>query len=435
MLPLSETARALRDGTLDLMQLLDDVRTRMHACEQGFQAMLPEEGRFDRLALEAQSLLERYPEPAKRPPLFGIPVAVKDIIHVRGFPTKAGSALPPEALYGEEGPVIQALRSAGALVLGKAHTTEFAYFTPSPTCNPRNPAHTPGGSSSGSAAAVAAGYSPLGLGTQTVGSVIRPAAFCGVTGFKPSWGRVPTGGIIPFSKSVDQVGFFTSDVPGAALASRVFCSCWNVAPRSESPKVLAVPEGPLLACVDEKALAVFRAVLRELQSLGWKIVAAPVLDDLAEIRALHEALAAADMASAHAVWFPQFEHLYGERTRQLIMAGQSVPAEQAGAARASMAFLRTRLDGTLRQQKFGAFVCPSAPGAAPLGLSSTGDPIMNLPWTHAGLPAVSLPAGFIDGLPLGMQVIGGFNNDEALLRLCEELQRDIVRGTAAKAVS
>jgi Asp-tRNA(Asn)/Glu-tRNA(Gln) amidotransferase A subunit family amidase len=425
MLGLCETARSLRDGTLDVMRLLATIEDRMQAREPDVLAMLPEPDRFARLAREAQELCARYPDVGARPPLFCVPVAVKDIIHVQGFPTRAGSSLPPEALSGQEGPVVAGLRAAGALVLGKSHTTEFAYFNPSPTRNPRNPAHTPGGSSSGSAAAVAAGYCPLGIGTQTVGSVIRPASYCGVTGFKPTLGRMSMQGIIPFSRSVDQAGFFTSDVAGAELAGSVLCSGWRGHAPGRVPGVLAVPEGPLLERVEPDALRAFREAADGLRARGFGIVEARVLDDLESVRELHEALTASDMAAAHAAWHPRFADLYGERTRRLIERGRDVPAAQVAAAHASMASLRARLDGYLRERRLDGFLCPSAPGTAPLGLSSTGDPIMNLPWTHAGLPVVSLPSAGLHGLPLGLQVAGRFGGDEELLGLCARLAESV----------
>ena len=425
MLDLPPTAAALRSGTLPLADFLEDVRRRLEAHDPDIVAMLPEAQRFARLDKEAKTLAARHPAPADRPALFGIPVAVKDIIHVQGFPTKAGSSLPPAALAGEEGPVMRRLRRAGALVLGKSHTTEFASVNPAPTHNPHNLAHTPGGSSSGSAAAVAAGFSPLGIGTQTMGSVVRPAAYCGVTGFKPSQGRVPTDGIIPFSKNVDQVGFFTASVAGAQLAGAVFCDSLGAVPVPAHPGRLLVPEGPLLQAVEQDALRLFRITLQDLRAQGWDIATAPCLDDLERIRALHMAFTAAEMAAAHAAWYPRYRDLYGARTRAVIEAGQHVSPAQMGQAAASMAALRARLGDALAELACDAFVCPSATGTAPLGLSSTGDPIMNLPWTHAGLPVVSLPAGRCEGLPLGLQVIGRFGGDEALLGLCGALEKSL----------
>lgn len=425
MLDLPQTATALRAGTLPLPDFLEELEARLGARERDIVAMLPEPDRFRRLAGEARELLARFPDPETRPPLFGVPVAVKDIIQVRGFPTKAGSSLPPAALTGEEGAVMHRLRAAGGLVLGKSHTTEFASVNPAPTHNPHNPAHTPGGSSSGSAAAVAAGYTPLGIGTQTMGSVIRPAAYCGVTGFKPSHRRVPTDGIIPFSKTVDQVGFFTANVAGAGLAGAVFCDRFGPVPPVAAPGRLVVPEGPLLQAVEPGALRLFRLTLAGLRDRGWTVVSRLDLEDLDHLRALHGDFTAAEMAAAHAAWFPRYRDLYGARTRAVIEAGLGVPAERMHQAESSMAWLRARLDGVLDDLGGDAFVCPSATGTAPLGLSSTGDPIMNVPWTHAGLPVVSLPAGRCDGLPLGVQVIGRFGADEALLGLCAGLEKSL----------
>src|SRR5439155_19212153 len=166
----------------------------------------------------------------------------KDIMRVDGLPTTGGSRLPPEALAGPESACVTGLRQAGALILGKTVSTEFAYFGPGPTRNPHNPAHTPGGSSSGSAAGVAAGLCPLALGTQTVGSIIRPAAFCGVVGFKPSHNRISTAGVIPLSVSVDHIGIFAANVAGIALTASVLAQDWR-AERSARQPVLGVPEG------------------------------------------------------------------------------------------------------------------------------------------------------------------------------------------------
>jgi Asp-tRNA(Asn)/Glu-tRNA(Gln) amidotransferase A subunit family amidase len=208
-------------------------------------------------------LAARHPDRARRPPLFGVALGVKDAFHVDGLPTRAGSRLPPEVLQGPEGPCVAALRQAGALVVGKTVTTEFTYFAPGPTRNPRNPKHTPGGSSSGSAAAVAAGLVPLALGTQTIGSITRPAAFCGVVGFKASYGRISRDGVIPLAPSLDQVGFFTAGVDGAARVAPLLVREWRHA-HPEGRPVLGVPEGPYLESASPEGLAHFREVCRRL---------------------------------------------------------------------------------------------------------------------------------------------------------------------------
>ncbi|MEE9278250.1 MAG: amidase family protein, partial [Dehalococcoidia bacterium] len=208
-LALATTVAALRSGSLSLPELIEEVCARMGAVEPQVRAVLPERGRRERLLREAEALARRYPDPGGRPVLFGALVGVKDIFAVEGFEMRAGSALPPELFAGDEAESVRRLRAAGALVLGKTVNTEFAFSDPGATANPHNPAHTPGGSSSGSAAAVAAGIAALALGSQTVGSVIRPASFCGVVGVKPSYGRIPYDGVLYFSESMDHVGFFT----------------------------------------------------------------------------------------------------------------------------------------------------------------------------------------------------------------------------------
>ena len=195
---LNETAQMLRSGAMDLHDYIDSMCDRITAVDAQVWAFVTEPDRRGRLHRQADALLARYPLPAERPALFGVLAGVKDIFHVEEFITAAGSDVPPEEFAGEESEAVRALRAAGALIAGKTVTTEFAYFEPGPTRNPHNLAHTPGGSSSGSAAAVAAGLCALALGTQTIGSVIRPASFCGVVGFKPTLHRIPSRGIVYF---------------------------------------------------------------------------------------------------------------------------------------------------------------------------------------------------------------------------------------------
>src|SRR5829696_5515836 len=217
----------LRSGQLLLPDFLAQVEARFVQHEPSIQACLADETRFDRLHDEAQALVLGYPDLIKRPLLFGALIGVKDIFHVEGFPTQAGSRLPADVFQGREALSVSRLLEAGALLFGKTVTTEFAYFSPGPTRNPHNPEHTPGGSSSGSAAAVAAGFCHLALGTQTIGSVIRPAAFCGVVGYKPSHTQVSTDGMVHLAPSVDEVGWFTRDVESAINAARVLYRDWD----------------------------------------------------------------------------------------------------------------------------------------------------------------------------------------------------------------
>lgn len=217
----------LRSGQLLLPDFLAQVEARFEEYEPSVQAFLPEEERFARLQKEAETLIVDFPDLIKRPLLFGALAAVKDIFHVEGYSTRAGSRLPSDLLQGEEAKSVTRLKEAGALIFGKSVTTEFAYFFPGPTRNPHNPEHTPGGSSSGSAAAVAAGFCHLALGTQTIGSIIRPASFCGVVGLKPNYDRISREGVIPLSPSLDHVGFFVPDMESAIDAARVLYRDWD----------------------------------------------------------------------------------------------------------------------------------------------------------------------------------------------------------------
>src|ERR1041385_2018446 len=225
--PLAATAIALRSGQLDLLGYIDQTCQRVETLDSQIQALLPEPDRNARLRREALALQARYPDPANRPPLYGILVGVKDIYNVDGFLTKAGSQVPPDLLTGAQAWCVTALKNQGALILGKTVTAEFAFIDPGPTRNPHNLEYTPGGSSSGSAAAVAAGFCSLAFGTQTIGSTIRPAVYCGIVGFKPSYGRIPMDGIIHFSETLDHVGLFTQDVAGMVLAASILCRDWR----------------------------------------------------------------------------------------------------------------------------------------------------------------------------------------------------------------
>src|SRR5260370_31778057 len=204
--PLATTAAALRSGQIDLLTYIDEVCNRIDATDPLIHALLPEADRRTRLRAEATALQARFPDPASRPPLYGIPVGVKDTFHVDGFPTQAGSQLPPELFIAPEATCATMLRAAGVLILGKTVTTEFAYFEPGPTRNPHHLNHTPGASISGSVAAVAAGFCPLALGTQVIGSTIRPAAYCWSVGFKPTYVLNPTNGLIQCSYSLQHAG-------------------------------------------------------------------------------------------------------------------------------------------------------------------------------------------------------------------------------------
>ena len=429
MIPLKEKIRALaealRSGELPHADYRKQLRDNFEIQNPSVIAFLEDSsGRFERLAGEARELEARFPDRASRPALYGVAVGVKDIFSVAGMPTRAGSRLPEELFAGPEASCVKALKDAGALILGKTVTTEFAYFAAGPTRNPYNLNHTPGGSSSGSAAAVAAGLCPLALGSQTIGSVIRPAAFCGVVGFKPSYGLIPIDGVLPFSRSVDTIGFFTSDVESAEVAASVLVKGWSPdSPSLRGAPVLGAPEGPCLERTSESGLKHFRETCRRIEKAGVEVKAFPAIRDFDDIAARHVNLMAAEMVEVHREWFARYRHLYHPKTAVLIEKGQKVSPEEVKTGLAGREKLRLEILRLMEQHGLTALVAPSAVGPAPEGLDSTGDPIMNLPWTHCGLPTINIPTELsVTGLPLGLQVIGGWQQDEALLQLASRVE-------------
>jgi len=426
--PLRELAAELRLNRLDLEEYINRTCDRVEELEPRIQALIPEPDRRQRLLVQARELKSLYPDPAVRPPLYGVLLGIKDIFRVNGLPTRAGSRLPHELFTGPEASSVSALRNAGGLVLGKTVTTEFAYFEPGPTRNPHNTNHTPGGSSSGSAASVAAGYCPLAIGSQTIGSVIRPASFCGIVGFKPSFGRIGIDGLVVISQSLDHVGMFTQDVEGMRLAAPILCQGWR--PEEEAAEgrlpVLGVPEGPFLEQAEPETLERFRASLERFRSAGWTVRSIRAFDNLAQIVRNHRLMCAGDMAQIHAGWFEKYESLYRPVTTELIREGHKINIETLIEARKGRQALREELDRLMVRSGIDLWVCPSTIGPAPQGIGSTGDPAMNLVWTHAGLPTLTVPSGAAaNGLPLGLQLVARYMIDELLLTWGEVLSRHL----------
>jgi Asp-tRNA(Asn)/Glu-tRNA(Gln) amidotransferase A subunit family amidase len=414
----------LRSGQLLLPDFLAQIEARFTQHEPSILAFLPEEDRFTRLHEEAESLVLSYPDLIKRPLLFGALAGVKDIFHVEGFTTQAGSRLPSDLLQGEEAKSVTRLKEAGALIFGKTVTTEFAYFSPGPTRNPYDQRHTPGGSSSGSAAAVAAGFCHLALGTQTIGSIIRPASFCGVVGLKPNYDRISRDGVIPLSPSLDHVGFFVPDVESAIDAARVLYRDWAEPVEPLKKPRLGIPDGPYLESVSPEGLAHFENVCRLLENAGYELQHIQVMSDFAEIRARHDTIMSAEAAQVHSDWFREYEDLYSAKFTELIRRGQQISGDQLQEAFSARDNFRSEIRRIFLDHNIDLWICPSTVGAAPRGLESTGDPVMNLPWTQAGLPAINLPAGKNqEGLPMGLQVVGNWYKDESLLFWAKDLEK------------
>ena len=403
-------------------EYLTDLENQFSQVEPDILAFIPEENRFDRIHNEILALNKKESVSGEPYPLFGLLIGVKDIFHANGFPTQAGSNLP-----GSEAVCVSTLKNLGASIFGKTVTTEFAYFAPGPTRNPHNPDHTPGGSSSGSAAAVAAGIVPFAFGSQTIGSIIRPASFCGVVGFKPSYNRISTMGVIPLSPSVDTIGFFTSDVPGSKFMAGFLLKNWNPDHKSKSRPVLGITKGPYLGYAKHEMMFHLENVLKVLKRDGYQIEEVPVMDDFEHICHRHNQIVAYESAQVHNAWYADFGNLYNYKTSELINRGQDISISDYNRALDGRLKLREQLTKIMKLHGIDLWLSPPARGAAPLGLESTGDPIMNLPWTHCGYPTLNIPAGFNDqGLPLGLQISASWEKDEDLLSWGTELENVLI---------
>jgi Asp-tRNA(Asn)/Glu-tRNA(Gln) amidotransferase A subunit family amidase len=263
---------------------------------------------------------------------------------------------------------------------------------------------------------VAAGLCPLALGTQTIGSIVRPAAFCGIVGFKPSYDRISREGVIPLAPSYDHVGILAADVETAARAAAVLIPDWRPATPGHRPR-LAVPEGPYLERAAGEGLAHFRAVCRRLEEAGYEIEPVPALEDFDAVYERHFQVVAAEIARVHREWFACHGELYERRTAELIRRGQGVSDADRAAGLAESERLRETLTARLDERGLDLWISPPALGAAPPSRAATGDPVMNLPWTQARLPAGRNAAG----LPLGLQVVARAGADEELLAWAAEM--------------
>ena len=346
--------------------------------------------------------------------LSGIPFGVKDIVETRGLATEYGSPIYKGRIGAQDAAIIRDMRGRGAILLGKTETTAFAYRTPAPTRNPRDLNHTPGGSSSGSAAAVAAGMVPLAIGEQTQGSVLRPASFCGVTGFKPTYGLISMEGVLPLAKSLDTLGFFT---PTAADMLAFWEAMGHPAGAGEE-FALAAPDPvpnvePAMKSAFENAIAVLR-------KRGAAIHPVNIAGMLAQLADAAITVMFYEGARFHEQRFKE----YGTRLADLaglVQQGLAMPVAQYDEARRLIAAFRLKVAEIYKATP--VILVPAATGPAPLGLTYTGDTTMNGPWTALGTPAISIPMPLAAGLPLGLQLTAEHGQDARLLRTAVRLQK------------
>jgi Asp-tRNA(Asn)/Glu-tRNA(Gln) amidotransferase A subunit family amidase len=414
-LKLAEVISALQKGAMTPLDLLIEIEKRMQQNEPILQCFLPEKNRFERLRRELIELEKAFPDKKKRPPLFGIPIGVKDLFSVHGFSTKAGSKLQASLFTSDESPIVTQLKQLGSLILGKTVTTEFAYFAPGATKNPLDTKRTPGGSSSGSAAAVSAGFVPFALGTQTIGSVSRPAAYCGVIGFKPTKGRLTTKGIVPFSPTIDQPGWFTHDLAGSKIIASLVLENWKPETEVQTP-VIGIPHKAYLNQAEPLILQGFYDYINQLKKRNFQIIETELFSDIEEINAAHNDLIAYEFAQVHKKWVEQFRELYHPKTLDLIEKGKMISPDCKKTAPTLQKKVLTQMQEL--KANIDIFLSPATTSLPPLGLDSTGSPLMNLPWTFLGAPTFSVPyLPSNSDLPIGIQFAAMPNEDEKLVRV------------------
>ncbi len=373
--------------------------------------------------------------------LHGIPFGIKDIIDTAGIPTECGTPALKGRVPDRSAAVVRQLEAAGGFVMGKTVTAEMAFYDPGPTRNPWHPAHTPGGSSSGSAAAVAAGFVPAALGSQTNGSIIRPAAFCGVVGFKPSSGRISRAGVQLFSKTLDHIGVFTRSVADAALLVGCLGGFdWGDAAdldsalsfRQPDPDSQALDRPPRLALVRTPAWHLADAVQQEnlfeiaqrLRAAGAQVDELELPPEFDRAQQVHHTLMFGEGARALLALQAAHRAQLGARLNGLIDEGGAIADDALEQALAARLELGRALHPILR--KYDALITPPATGEAPATLAHTGDPAFCTIWTLTGVPTISIPSGFgPNGLPLGVQIVGGYLKDERLMAVAQWCEREM----------
>ncbi len=353
-----------------------------------------------------------------RGPLHGLPLGVKDLIDTADMPTAYGSPVYAGHRPRADAACVALARAAGALVLGKTVTTEFAWFHPGKTANPHNPSHTPGGSSSGSAAAVADFMVPLAYGTQTAGSIIRPASYCGIVGYKPTHGTLPRAGIKPLSDSLDTLGTLTRTVADAALfVAAVSGRDLATRPLAQPPRIgLCRPpewnaaQAETVAAMENSAAALARA--------GAKLREITLPRDFAKVTQAQIDIMNYEIYAALACERLQHHEGLSDKLKQLLKNAQQCDAPRYDAAQALVASCRGQLEEVFAE--VDVLLAPSAPGEAPAGLSATGDPIFCRMWTVLHVPAINLPCGLgPHGLPVGLQIIGRRGDDARALAVAD----------------
>jgi Asp-tRNA(Asn)/Glu-tRNA(Gln) amidotransferase A subunit family amidase len=425
-LSLIEAARALLQGSMSSRACTEHFLARIRERDAAVQAWAAlDEARALALAGECDRRFATSPE---RAPLHGVPIGVKDIIDTADLPTEMGTPAYAGHRPARDAAVVERAKRAGAFVLGKTVTTECAFRHPGKTRNPWHLEHTPGGSSSGSAAAVAAGFVPAAIGTQTSGSVIRPAAFCGVVGFKPTYGTIPMAGVFRLSETLDQVGVFTAGVADAALFAAQLVDGEVIPPEvpglDRPPRLGVLARFPWNDTEPEATLA-FEATMDALRAAGAVVERIVLPDGFADASLVHRTIMRTEAARNLAGLQARARALLSATLNEALDEGRTIVADAYRAAIAVRAALAERTHDLF--ERCEAIVSPSAPGAAPRRLDTTGDPSFSTLWSLVGAPSITIPSGRSRaGLPFGLQLACDAGGDAHLLRVarwCESVLR------------
>jgi Asp-tRNA(Asn)/Glu-tRNA(Gln) amidotransferase A subunit family amidase len=406
LLTATEAARLIRDGKLSPAELMEGYLARIAEREPAVRAF----AWFD-AAVARQAAAGASPGP-----LHGLPVGVKDVLDTSDMPSEYGSPIWSGWRPKADASAVAWARQAGGVVIGKTVPTEFATRKPGPTGNPHNPAHTPGGSSSGSAAGVAAGFFPLAYGTQTAGSVIRPAAYCGVVGYKPTFGMINRFGMKLMSESLDTVGVMARSVADCALFAGAVAGrdLGDPDARPDRAPRIGICRSPAWDKALPETQALLPRVAAALARAGASVVERELKPGVAAIAEAHPAVMNSESARALGWELANVREQISEGLRERLEFGLS--RSEAEIAAAHSVFDRAQREFPLCMEGLDALVTPSAPGQAPAGLEWTGDPVFNLIWTSLHVPCVTVPAGTgPDGLPLGIQIVTRIGEDRQAL--------------------
>ncbi|TMA82310.1 MAG: amidase [Deltaproteobacteria bacterium] len=435
----SEAARLIRDGIISSEQLVEACLARIREIDPQVQAWTFLDADYALKQARAADALRLEGKPIG--PLHGVPVGIKDIFDTADMPTEYGSVIHSGRTPSRDATVVTMLRAAGAVIMGKTVTTEFAYFSPGKTRHPHNPEHTPGGSSSGSAAAVAANMVPLALGSQTNGSTIRPAAYCGVIGFKPTHGLISRHRVFALSRTLDHVGLFARSIDDIALLAEQLVGYDendpDTRPRARIPfSEIAAEEPPLTPMfafiktpmwerADNETKEGFSEIIGD---LGNQVEEVELFPSAVDAWRWQQTIMAAEMAvNLEREWGKGRDRL-SEQLRTLIERGHEIRAIEYQRALARINPIHESFV-ELFEQRYDAILTPAAPSAAPKGLAATGDPSFCTLWTLCGMPAISLPLlQSTSGLPIGVQLVGPRLGDARLLRTARWLAARVAAG-------